>query len=143
MLRVVLDTSVWISALLWVGLPHRILQLAYEGRIRLCLTEPLLRELAEVLARPKLAPLLARRNTHVTELISGVLALAEFYEPAAVTGVVPEDPDDDAVIACAVAAQARWIVSGDEHLLRLGCYRGIRIGSPRDFLSAEFPDRLP
>lgn len=141
-MRVVLDTSVWISALLWMGLPHRILKLAYERRIVLCMTLPLLRELKEVLSRPKFAPILSRRNTSVTELIVGVAALVEFHEPAPITGVVPEDPDDDAVIACAVAAKARWIVSGDEHLLRLGNYQGIRIGSPREFLLAEFPELL-
>ena len=52
MVRVVLDTSVWISALLWLGLPHRFLQLAYEGRITIYMTLPLLQELSEVLARP-------------------------------------------------------------------------------------------
>lgn len=138
----VFDTSVWISALLWVGLPHRILQLACEGRITLCMTLPLLQELSEVLLRPKFAPILARRNTNVTELIIGVAALVEFHEPSPITGVILEDPDDDAVIACAVASKARWIVSGDEHLLRLRDFQGIRIGSPCDFLSLEFPERL-
>lgn len=110
----VFDTSVWISALLWMGLSHRILELAYEGRIVLCITLPLLQELEEVLSRPKFASILARRNTDVAELIVGVAALAEFHEPAPIVGVVPEDPDDDAVIACAVASKARWIVSGDK-----------------------------
>lgn len=141
-MKVVFDTGVWISALLWVGLPHQILQLAYEGRITLCMTLPLLQELSEVLLRPKFAPILARRNTNVTELIIGVAALVEFHEPSPITGVIFEDPDDDAVIACAVAAKARWIVSGDEHLLRLRDFQRIRIGSPRDFLSSEFPERL-
>lgn len=141
-MRVVLDTSVWISALLWLGLPHRILQLAYEGRITIYMTLPLLQELSEVLARPKFAPLLLRRKTSVSEIILGVVALVKFCEPAALSGIIPEDPDDDMVIACAVAANAKWLVSGDEHILRLGEFQGIRIGSPRDFLMAEFSGKV-
>ena len=48
--------------------------------------------------------------------------------------VIADDPDDDAVLEAAVAAEADWIVSGDVHLLRLGSFRQIRIVSPADLL---------
>lgn len=104
-MQVVLDTSVWVSALLWTGLPHWILQ-AYGRLIVLCITLPLLQELAEVPSRSKFAPILSRRNTHVSELIAGVIALAASYEAVLITGVVTEDPNDGAVIVYAVATQA-------------------------------------
>lgn len=54
-------------------------------------------------------------------------ALATVVEPTAIEPVVVADPDDDHVVACALAANADLIVSGDDHLLSVGEYRGIRI----------------
>ncbi len=53
--------------------------------------------------------------------------LAQIVTPAQTARVVTKDVDDDAVIACALAAQADWIVSGDAHLLNLKHYQGMRI----------------
>ena len=99
----------------------------------------LIEELGEVLARPKFASPLKIRTTSAPELMQGVLAQVELYSPLTLPGVVPADPDDDAVIACGLAARARWIVAGDEHLLAVGSYERIKIGSPRQFLAEEFP----
>ena len=53
--------------------------------------------------------------------------------PAHVPRVVPQDADDDHVLACALAARANLIVSGDKHLLGLGgSYQGIRIVQPTE-----------
>ncbi len=60
-------------------------------------------------------------------LVLGYAALATLVEPANVEPVIIADPDDDAVIACAVAAQAAMIVSGDSHLLDLKSYQDIAI----------------
>ena len=59
--------------------------------------------------------------------------LAKVIRPKRIGRVVPDDPDDDAVIACALAARAELIVSGDKHLLGLGGqYQGIRIVAPAE-----------
>ena len=141
-MRVVLDTNVWVSALLWLGLPHNLLDLAEAGTIILAMTHPLVKELREVLARPKFASALAARRTSVATLMQGVLVLVELYSASTLVEAVAADADDNAVIACGLAAQAQWIISGDEHLLSLGTYKGIRIGTTRQFLEAEFPERL-
>jgi hypothetical protein len=51
---------------------------------------------------------------------------------------VKEDPDDDRILECAIAANAKVLVSGDRHLLRLRKYKSILIVAPRDFLGARF-----
>jgi len=61
------------------------------------------------------------------ELVLGYAALASIIDPAEIEPVVLADPDDDAVIACAVAGRSEAIVSGDSHLLDLKQYQGIRI----------------
>ncbi|MCF7993431.1 MAG: hypothetical protein K9L88_01135 [Chromatiaceae bacterium] len=59
---------------------------------------------------------------------------ADIVRPAAVPVVVPDDPDDDAIVAAAVTGRADLIVSGDRHLLTLKEHQGIAIVRPRDFL---------
>ena len=61
--------------------------------------------------------------------ISNLLGHALTVSPSRTVEVVEEDPDDDRIIECALAAGARWIVSGDKHLLGLEEYEGIRIVS--------------
>jgi len=68
--------------------------------------------------------------------VGGVLRLAKFYPRVAPVKVVEKDPDDDMFIACALAAEAAYIISGDHHLLDIGEYAGIRIVKVR-----EFPER--
>jgi len=57
----------------------------------------------------------------------GYAALASIVQPAGIDPVILADPDDNAVLACGVAAQVEIIVSGDNHLLGLSSYRDIRI----------------
>ncbi|MEO8716633.1 MAG: PIN domain-containing protein [Burkholderiales bacterium] len=70
----------------------------------------------------------------VPTLVSEYLALAQTVEPRRLPAPVSRDPDDDAVIACAVAARAHLIVSGDKDLRSLGAFRSIRVASPAEVL---------
>ena len=48
--------------------------------------------------------------------------------------MIDEDPGDDKYLACALEANADFIVSGDEHILAIGEYEGVKILSPQEFL---------
>lgn len=141
-MQVVVDTSVMIFALLWLGLPHRLIELAEAGLISLCVTEETLSELYEVLNRPKFAAKIRQRRTTPDELFQGVVQLAELYPRTASVKVIAADPDDDMFIACALSADAQYIISGDEHLLKLKQYKTISIVTVRTFLEREFPESL-
>jgi len=138
-MRVVLNTSVWVSALLWGGAPHRLLELAEAESITLCATAETLVELREVLNRTKFAAKLDERRTTVEEIMVGVIRLVELYPAAPAQGTVPADPDDEIFIACALSAGAAYIISGDQHLLDLKQYGTIKVVTPREFLDREFP----
>ncbi|MCX7148741.1 MAG: putative toxin-antitoxin system toxin component, PIN family [Rhodocyclales bacterium] len=130
-MRLVLDTNVVLSGLLWRSHPRRLLDLAKEEAVSLYTSSALLDELADVLSRGKWTAMLATRQTHATYLMQRYGVLAKVVRPKRVGRVVPNDPDDDAVIACALAARADLIVSGDKHLLGLGGqYQGISIVTP-------------
>jgi putative PIN family toxin of toxin-antitoxin system len=104
-----------------------VLDAARTGTIALFTSASLLAELAEVLQRPTFAQRLARANVPPHTLVVGYAALARLVVPAPIGPVVEADPDDDAVLACAVAARAEVVVSGDRELLALESYEGIPI----------------
>lgn len=127
-MRVVLDTNVALSALLWRGTPYRLLEaIRQQPHVQLVSNAALVAELADVLTRPKTARRLTAIGKSAREVLTDYLDAVELVEPASVPRVVPTDPDDDQVIAAAVAASARLIVSGDSDLLAMESFEGIRI----------------
>ena len=94
----------------------------------------LLVELHGVLARDKFAGKLQARTLNVSDVFDGYAALAMIVAPAGIASIVTRDPADDAVLACALAAQADLIVSGDPHLRNLKIYHGIPIITATDAL---------
>lgn len=126
-MRFVLDTNVVVSAVIWGGLPFRLLQAATDGDIELYTSPALVAELRAVLSREHLASRLAQQQTSVDEAIRFYGDLAISVSPLAVPRAVPRDADDDQVIAAALAANAETIVTGDADLLSMGSHQGIAI----------------
>src|SRR5439155_19108075 len=126
-MRVVADTNIVVSELLWRGNPRQVLDMARNGTIQLFTSAALLTELEDVLSREKFAQRLASVGVTPHDLVLGYAALASVIEPVIIEPVILADPDDDAVIACAVAAQGEVIVSGDNHLLGLKQHGGTRV----------------
>ena len=128
-MRIVLDTNVVLSALLWRGTPHHLLAaIGQHSSIQLYSSTALLEELADVLARPSATKRLALIGRSVRDVLADYIEAIELVEPSSVPRVVVGDVDDDQVIAAAVAARAELIVSGDrKHLLPLGSHQGIDI----------------
>jgi putative PIN family toxin of toxin-antitoxin system len=125
-MRLVLDTNVLIAAVVAEGLCRDIVRRRIKAHT-LITSQPLLDELADTLrakfsVEPGDLPLLAAYRDR-----------AEVVQPAALSAPVCRDPDDDVVLATALAGMAQVIVSGDADLLTLSAYEGIRILSPRQF----------
>jgi uncharacterized protein len=126
-MKVVLDTNTVISGLFWKGAPRQVLDLARNGVITLFTSPELLAELADVLGREKFVKKLEQAQVGVNDLVYGYAALARVIPPAKIQPVILADPDDDRVLACALAAKAKVITSGDSHLLNLKTYEDIKI----------------
>lgn len=138
-MRIVIDTNIWVSGLLWRGGPWKLLQLAEQGQIEICTSTAILSELAEVLTYDRLQPRLKQLGLAPSDLLAQAISLATVFEVQPGAPTVAADPDDDIFIWCAVTAQASYIVSGDHHLLALGAYMGIPIIRLAEFLVREFP----
>lgn len=133
-MRLVLDTNVAIAGLLWNGHPRHLLNLAINGDVSLLSSPTLIDELAHTLNYPKLSQRIAAHcATTPSALTVRYSALVMLVTPTEVPRVIEQDADDDQVLACALAAGADLIVSGDKHLLGLGgSYQGIRIATPAE-----------
>ena len=129
-MRLVLDTNAAISGLLWQGNPGKLIDAAYAARVTLHTSAPLLAELRDVLHREKFAKPLATLGIDVAEIFEGYAALAIVVVPAIIPLTIADDPDHDAVLACAVASEADYVISGDPHLLTLQQFRNIPIVTP-------------
>jgi len=129
-LRVVLDTNVLISAILFGGKPRQILEKAIRREIRLCLSEPILEELKGVFQRSKFDYSPEMIQFILTEL----MGIADFVNPSETIKVVLEDPEDNRILECAVEAKANYIITGDLHLLKLSKYANIEVLNAAAFL---------
>lgn len=127
-MRLVLDTNIVVSTLLWRGAPYRLLGLIRDRRetVTLFTSAPLLAELADVLARPTVARQLAVIQRSAAQLLADYADAAEIVQAVPIPRVAP-DPDDDAAIATALAARADLLVTGDKALLGVRIYQGVEI----------------
>ena len=134
-MRLLLDTNVVASGLLWDGAPAQLIDAARVGDIELFTSRTLLAELARILGRSKFAKAITATGFPCEELVLGYAELATVLIPAPIPPTIVADPSDDYVLACALAAKVDLIVSGDRHLLDLGGeYQGIRIVTPAEAL---------
>ena len=117
------------------GKPRRVLDAARDGIIELFTSTGLLEELEDVLRRKQFATRLEAANVTVSELLLGYTALTTVVKAKAIEPVILADPDDDAVLACALEAQCEVITSGDNHLLALREYQDIRIVTAAELLA--------
>jgi uncharacterized protein len=134
MKRVVLDTNIVVSALFWKGTPRVVYDAALEKHYLMLTTEALAAELKRVLAYPKFAEQIAKRELEVDSVVGDYLAIAVAVLPGEVPAEVIRDPKDRDVLACAIGGKADFIVSGDKDLLVLSQYENIPILSADQFL---------
>jgi len=130
--KVVIDTNVFISSLINpAGTPGKIVDLWKVGKISLCLSQEVLYEYLEVIARfeisddPAVATLLKIFESRCNQV---------YVSKTAALSVIENDLKDNKFLECAIAASADYIISGDRHLLKLREFRGIQVLTPAAFI---------
>jgi putative PIN family toxin of toxin-antitoxin system len=132
MIRVVLDTNVIVSALVFGGVPRIVLELADADRCELFYSDAIQVEVRRVLAEK-----FDWSPTMLREVLPIIWGMGTLVVPRATINAVRDDPDDNRILECAVEAKAHFIVSGDRHLLALKTYNSIAIVNPRRFLELQ------
>jgi putative PIN family toxin of toxin-antitoxin system len=128
--KVVLDTNVLISAIVFGGKPREVFELILMEKVNLAISREILNEMRGVLS--------GRKFRYPQQVLHSILHslenLAEFVVPQKPVKIIKDDPADNRILECALEAGAHIIISGDRHLLDVKRYRGIKIISPSDFL---------
>ena len=127
--KVVIDTNIYISAIFWGGKPRKIIDLARDGVIQIFISKEIVDEIEKILKKK------FKLSSDETKII--LLDLYTFTFPVNIkkrVQVILEDPDDDKFIYCAITSKAKFIISGDRHLLTLQEYSGIKILKASEFI---------
>ncbi len=125
-MKIVCDTNVLISGILFGGHARMVVRAALQNRVENCISPDMLNELQDVLSRRKFR-LTPARATAITDLAARTFTLVT---PTIAVHTIVDDPDDNAVLEAALAAGARYIVSGDAHLLQLRLWHTIAVVTP-------------
>ena len=128
-MRAVFDTNVLVAAFVTEGICSKLLTRGRKKEFDLIICSVVLQEFERVLIKKLSATRNEARNALqiVSEAICGVV------HPLQSVQSVCRDPDDDAILACALEARADYLVTGDVDLLELKVFKGIPIVTPRDF----------
>jgi putative PIN family toxin of toxin-antitoxin system len=129
-LCVTCDTNIYISGLNLRGNPRRVLDMAEEGLIHLCVSDDILNEIEEVLRRPKFG----WPEKEIERALKGISRFTQHVKPKYRIDVVKADPDDNRIMECALAGKSEYLVTGDNHLLDIGQFRGVKIMTPAQFV---------
>ena len=128
--KVVINTNVIVSAFGWHGTPEKIVRLIITGKIQNFITMEMLAEVARVVSYPKLK----FPESLQVEIIETIFSFSKIVEVRELVDIIKDDPEDNKVLECAISAGSEFIITGDNHLLRLENFKGIEILTPDSFL---------
>ena len=129
-MKIVLDINILVSSFFWGGNPRKIMERVIDGKDTFFTCKEILQETAVVLARPKFNI----SNEYITHLIHSIEELASYVSLTGTIQNVCRDSDDDKILECALLANADYIITGDDDLLILGEFRGIKIVTAKEYL---------
>lgn len=113
-MRIVLDTNVLLSGLMLPdSTPGRIVAAWRRRNFDLLVSEPILEEIARVLAYPKIRKRVGWDSEHISRYIALLRFEAEVVSIAGIEADVPADPDDNHLLATLIAGKADWLITGD------------------------------
>jgi len=126
----VLDTNVYISGIFFTGPPYQILEAWRNSRIQIVVSPDILDEYQRVgeTLESQFPDIDLRAMFELLAFSAEVVPPEDLAEPVCI------DPDDDKFLACALTSGARYVISGDKHLLRVSGYKGLKVLSPRRFV---------
>jgi putative PIN family toxin of toxin-antitoxin system len=136
MTTAVLDSNVFVSAVcLPDSLPAELISRWLDGEYHLVVSSEILAELSDVPRRPKILKRYTVTDEDIERFLSLLSRRATTVHIDDQPAIVPGDPNDDHIVACAVAGSADVIVSGDNHLISVGEFQGVRVMKPAEFLA--------
>ena len=130
MIKVVIDTNVFVSGALWKGAPHKVLNLWAEGKFKLVVSHEIVVEYEAVLNR-----LLNHQQDLVNRILATVRLHSDYVQAVELKTSICRDPNDEMFLSAAFAGNVDYVVSGDKDLLVLNDKLNLKILNAREFLN--------
>jgi len=134
MLRVTLDTNILISGSFWTGDSFRILDEIDKKNVICILSKEILDEYEKTVKSDEIIDKIKNKFLILSKIAQKVIIDSEIMQSKIKLDIAKDDPDDNKIIECAVAGKADFIITNDNHLLRLKEFEGIKIVTPKEFL---------
>ncbi len=133
-MKVVLDTNVFVSGTFWKGDSAKIINLIDSKELTLILSDDLIEEYNNVIIRDEILDKIQNKQLILNKSVQKIIQDSLVVFPLTKFDIIKEDPDDNKVIECAVEGNADYIITNDNHLLKLKEFQGIKILTPEEFL---------
>jgi len=127
-MKITVDTNFLISSTQWdYSVGHKLLIKLIENNVEVYTTNEILEEFSKVLKRD-----FKYNDDETANIIEGILPFLILIDPKTKVNIVKDDPDDNKIIECALESDSEYIITYDNHLLKLKEYKGIRIIKPEE-----------
>ena len=128
-MKIVLDTNVFISGIFWKGSSNKVLANWREGKFTLVTSLETISEIIKVLKDFKIR----LSDDMIKEWVDLIVRNSIIVDPKEKIAIVKDDPKDNMFIEAAIAGNVDYIISQDNHLLKLKEFKGIKIITPEEF----------
>lgn len=133
-MKVVLDTNIWLSAIVWHGEANKIIEAGLNKKIKITITQEILSEIADVLNREKFHDFIENKKEKIEDIIRVILSFSTLIETKTKIELIKDDPKDNIILEAASDGKVNYIISYDKHLLNMIEFNKIKIITPGDFL---------
>jgi len=137
-MKIVLDTNVWLSGIIWDGEASKIIEKAEKQDIQIIISEDILSEIVSVLNREsKFQKYILNLKLSIEDLLRTILSISTLIETKIKLDVIKADPKDNIILEAAMDGKVEYVISYDNHLLNMIEFRGVKIISPGEFLELK------
>ena len=132
-MKVTLDTNVLVSGTFWTGDSFKILDIIDKGKLKHVSSKELIDEYYKAISSDEIIDKIKDKKLTMLKIAQKVISNSQVVEPSAKLNIIKEDSDDNKVLECAKEGKAEYIITNDNHLLKLKEFEGIRIITPAEF----------
>lgn len=134
-MKITVDTNVLVSTAFWYGPSNEIIGKVESGEIELFLSEEIIEEFSGVLDYKEIRDKIKNKHLEALKTLDTRVCISKIISPIKKIDIIKEDPDDNKILECALAGNVDYIVTQDNHLLRLKEFEEIKIVTPKEFLT--------
>lgn len=133
-MKVTLDTNVLVSGTFWTGGSFTILNSIDKNKFRNVTSKEIIQEYYEVINSDEIIDKIRDKKLRMLKIAHKVINNSEIVEPSLKIDIIKDDPDDNKILECAKAGKVDYIITNDNHLLKLKTFENIPILTPEQFI---------